>query len=160
MVDEFTRECLALEVARRVDTRQVREVLAPLMKGRGAPKFIRSDNGGEFVARLIAVFLSQSGSGSHYIEPGKPWQNGFVESFHFTLRREHLDVELFLNLADTQANKAVYRRYYSEVRPHASLGYRPPAEAALARAVVNSTRATPSLRCQPPVPESAESLIF
>ena len=160
VVDEFTRECLALEVATRIDARQVREVLAPLIKGRGAPKFIRRDNGGEFIARLLAVFLSQSGSGSHFISPGKPWQNGFVESFHSTLRRDHLDVEVFLNLADAQIKTAVYRRYYNEVRPHSSLGYRPPAEAAPAREVVNSGRATPSLRCQPPVPESKESLIL
>lgn len=160
VVDEFTRECLALEVATRINARQVREVLAPLMRERGAPQFVRSDNGGEFIARLIAVFLSESGSGSHFIQPGKPWQNGFVESFHSTLRRDHLDIEVFLNLADAQVKTAVYRRYYNEVRPHSSLGYRPPAVAASAREVANSGRATPSLRCQPPVPEYKESLIL
>ncbi len=132
VVDEFTRECLALEVATRINAQQVREVLAPLMKQRGAPKFVRSDNGGEFIARLIAVFLSDSGSGSHFIQPGKPWQNGFVESFHSTLRRDHLDVQVFLNLVDAQMKTAVYRRYYNEVRPHSSLGSRPPAVAASA----------------------------
>ena len=142
VVDEVTRECLALEVCRRIGSRQVRDVLGPLFAERGAPKFLRSDNGSEFIARVIAVFLSERKSASHFIDPGKPWQNGFVESFHSTLRRDHLDVEVYYNLADAQMKTAVYRRYYNERRPHSSLGYLPPAEAARH---LNSGRATPSL---------------
>lgn len=149
--DEFTRECLALEVATRINARKVRDVLAPLFADRGAPRFVRSDNGGEFVARLLAVFLSESGSNSRFIDPGKPWQNGFVESFHSTLRRDHLDVEVFVNLADAQMKTAIYRRYYNEVRPHSSLGYRPPAVAAQS---LEFSRATP---CLPPNPAGISS---
>ena len=126
VVDEFTRECLALEVDTRLNARRVREVLSPLFAQRGAPGFVRSDNGSEFIARLVAVFLSESGSQSHFIRPGSPWQNGFVESFHSTLRREHLDVEAFANAADAQVRTAVWRRWYNEVRPHSSLGGQPP----------------------------------
>lgn len=141
VVDEVTRECLALEVDTRLNARRVRSVLGPIMEVRGAPKYVRSDNGGEFIARSIAVFLSQSKSESKFIDPGSPWQNAFVESFHSTLRRDHLDVELFHNLADAQLKTAVYRRYYNEARPHSSLGYRSPAATA---EVWNSARATPS----------------
>lgn len=79
------------------------------------------------IARLLAVFLSESGSGSCFVAPGSPWQNGFAESFHSTLRRDHLDVEAFANLADAQVKTALYRRYYNEERPHSSLRYVPPA---------------------------------
>jgi putative transposase len=131
VLDEVTRECLALEVATSFDSQAVKAVLETLFQEHGAPKYIRSDNGGEFIARVLAVFLSQSHSGSHFIQPGKPWQNAFVESFHSTLRRDHLDVEVFLNLADAQMKTAVYRRYYNEVRPHSSLGRRAPSVAAM-----------------------------
>lgn len=148
VVDEFTRECLALEVDTRLNAHRVRDTLAPLIEARGAPGHVRSDNGSEFIARLLAVFLSQSGSGSHFIAPGSPWQNGFVESFHSTLRRDHLDVEAFTNLADAQIKTMVYQRYYNEVRPHSSLGYKPPACAARDW---ESGRATPSLLPNPEV---------
>ncbi len=144
VVDEVTRECLALEVATRIDSQQVRSVLAPLFADRGAPRFLRSDNGGEFIARLLAVFLFASKSESKFIDPGSPWQNAFVESFHATLRRDHLDVELFHNLADAQLKTAVYRRYYNEQRPHSSLGYRPPAVAAQDRKPARATPSQPS----------------
>lgn len=141
VVDEVTRECLALEVATRINSSRVRGVLLPLFKSKGAPRYLRSDNGGEFISRLLAVFLFESKSESRFIDPGSPWQNGFVESFHSTLRRDHLDVEVFHNLADAQIKSAVYRRYYNEVRPHSSLGYRPPAVASRDR---EPARATPS----------------
>lgn len=142
VVDEFTRECLALEVDSRLNARRVRDTLTPLIEERGAPGFVRSDNGSEFIARLLTVFLSKAGSGSHFVRPGAPWQNGFVESFHSTFRREHLDVEVFINLADAQVKTAVWRRWYNEARPHSSLDDRPPK---LAAQVWNSGRATPSL---------------
>ena len=130
VVDEVTRECLALEVSTKLNAKSVEDVLAGIMKQRGAPKYVRSDNGGEFIARLVSLFLAKHKSNSFFVEPGKPWQNGFVESFHSTLRRDHLDVEVFYNLADAQIRTSLYRRYYNEVRPHSSTGKLPPSVAA------------------------------
>lgn len=140
--DEFTREILALEVGTSFKSLKVRQVLAGLFESRGAPSFVRSDNGPEFVSRSLAVFLSFQGSKSHFIKPGSPWQNGHAESFMSRLRAELLDVELFHNLADAQVKLSIYRRYYNEERPHSSLGYRSPAVAAQA---LELGRATPSL---------------
>jgi putative transposase len=148
VVDEFTRELLALEVATSFKSSRVQRVLSALFASRGVPSFVRSDNGSEFVSRSLSVFLSQFGTKSRFIAPGSPWQNGFVESFHSRLRAELLDVEVFCNLADAQVKLAVYRRYYNEVRPHSSLGYRTPVAAAESG---NSGRATPSLRSPIPV---------
>lgn len=125
--DEFTRECLALEVGTNFKSLRVRTVLEELLANRPAPKFFRSDNGPEFIARSLAVFLSMKKVGSHFIKPGSPWQNGHAESFVSRLRDDILDVEVFHNLADAQVKLAVYRRYYNEQRPHSSLGYRTPA---------------------------------
>lgn len=140
--DEFTKELLALEVGTSFKSLKVQQVLAQLIESRGAPSFVRSDNGPEFVSRSLAVFLSSSGSQSRFIKPGSPWQNGHAESFVSRLRAELLDVEVFHNLADAQVKLAIYRRYYNEQRPHSSLGYQPPAVAAR---VLESGRATPSL---------------
>jgi putative transposase len=130
IVDEFTRECLALEAATSFKSLKVQAVLASLFESRGAPKFLRSDNGSEFIARSLAVFLVQSGTQSRFIRPGSPWQNGHAESFVSRLRAELLDVEVFHNLAEAQVKLAVFRRFYNEQRPHSSLGYVPPAQAA------------------------------
>ena len=156
--DEFTKELLALEVAPRFRSSQVQAVLARLIKDRGAPAYLRSDNGSEFISRTLAVFLSKAGSQSRFIAPGSPWQNGHAESFVSRLRAEVLDVEVFLNLADAEVKLAVYRRYYNEVRPHSSLGYRPPAVAAAHFA--DSGRATPSLRPQTAVSSLEGSLQY
>ena len=129
IVDEFTRECLALEAATSFKSVRVQQVLAGLFESRGAPRFLRSDNGSEFIARSLAVFLAASGTQSRFIKPGSPWQNGHAESFVSRLRAELLDVEVFHNLADAQVKLALYRRFYNEERPHSSLGYRPPAVA-------------------------------
>lgn len=131
VVDEFTRECLALEVATSFKSLRVQKVLSGLFETRGAPKFLRSDNGSEFISRSLAVFLSQSGTESRFIKPGSPWQNGHAESFMSRLRAELLDVEVFHNLPDAQVKLAIHRRFYNEQRPHSSLGYRTPAEAML-----------------------------
>jgi transposase InsO family protein len=128
IVDEFTRECLALEAHTSFKSLRVQQVLAALFADRGSPAFLRSDNGSEFISRSLAVFLSSSGSGSHFIKPGSPWQNAYVESFNSTLRRDCLDVEVFHNLTDAQVKLAVYRRYYNDQRPHSSLGNIPPAK--------------------------------
>lgn len=156
--DEFTKELLALEVAPRFRSSQVQAVLARLFRERGAPAFLRSDNGSEFISRTLAVFLSKAGSQSRFIAPGSPWQNGHAESFVSRLRAEVLDVEVFLNLADAEVKLAVYRRYYNEQRPHSSLGYLPPAVAAAH--VADSGRATPSLRLQHAVSTLGGSLQF
>lgn len=129
--DEFTKELLALEVGTSFRSLNVQSVLASLFESRGAPRFLRSDNGSEFISRSLAVFLSQRGTESRFIKPGSPWQNGYAESLVSRLRAEMLDVEVFHNLADAQVKLAVYRRYYNEQRPHSSLGYRPPAPAAV-----------------------------
>lgn len=129
--DEFTKELLALEVAPRFRSSDLQAVLWKLFRERGAPTYLRSDNGSEFISRTLAVFLSKAGSQSRFITPGSPWQNGHAESFVSRLRAELLDVEVFLNLADAQVKLAVYRRFYNEQRPHSSLGYRPPAVAAM-----------------------------
>ena len=127
IVDEFTRECLALEAHTSFKSLRVQNVLERLFQERTAPRFLRSDNGSEFISRSLAVFLASSGSGSHFIKPGSPWQNAYVESFNSTLRRDCLDVDVFHNLAEAQMKLAVYRRYYNEERPHSSLGDIPPA---------------------------------
>jgi transposase InsO family protein len=129
VIDEFTRECLALEAGTSFRSIRVQSVLSRLFSERGAPKFIRSDNGSEFISRSLAVFLSQKGASSRFIKPGSPWQNGFAESFVSTLRRDLLDVEVFHNLMDVHLKLALYLRYYNEERPHSSLRYRPPAKA-------------------------------
>jgi len=150
IVDEFTRELLALETATSFKSLKVQRVLSELFEARQAPKFLRSDNGPEFISRSLAVFLSQSGTESRFIKPGSPWQNGHAESLVSRLRAELLDVEVFHNLADAQVKLSIYRRFYNERRPHSSLGYRSPAAAAESG---NSGRATPSLRS--PIPMSS-----
>jgi putative transposase len=129
IVDEFTRELLALEVATSFRSLRVQDVLSRLFSSRQAPKFLRSDNGSEFIARSLAVFLSNSGTESRFIRPGSPWQNGYAESLISRLRAELLDVEAFHNLADAEVKLSLYRRFYNEERPHSSLRYRTPAAA-------------------------------
>lgn len=123
VVDEFTRECLALEAATSIKAPRVRSVLASLFKERGEPKFLRSDNGPEFVASSLTVWLAMSGTESRFIKPGSPWQNAKIESFNGRLRAEILNAEVFANLADAQLKLTLWRRFYSEERPHSSLGY-------------------------------------
>lgn len=141
--DEFTKECLALEVRTRFRSGDVRRVLESCFAEYGVPEKLRSDNGSEFIARTLAVFLSQSGSGAPFIQPGSPWQNAFIESFNSRLRAECLDVEVFHNLADAQVRLAVYRRWYNHDRPHSSIGNLPPAR--FRARCSDSGRATPSL---------------
>lgn len=129
IVDEFTRELLALEAATSFKSLRVQRVLSGLFGSRPAPQYLRSDNGSEFVSRSLAVFLSQSGTESRFIKPGSPWQNGHAESFVSRLRAELLDVEVFHNLADAQVKLRIFQSFYNLHRPHSSLGYRTPAEA-------------------------------
>jgi putative transposase len=127
VVDEYTRECLALEVHRSITGVRVREILSRIAAERGAPKYLRSDNGSEFICRVLRAWVAGSGGTSFFINPGKPWENGFAESFHSRLRPEFLSAEVFANLADAQLKAVCFRRFYNEERPHSSLGYLEPA---------------------------------
>ncbi len=106
----------------------MRSVLSELFKDRGEPKYLRSDNGPEFVARSLTVWLAMKGTQSRFIKPGSPWQNAKIESFNGKLRAELLDAEVFANLADAQLKLSLWRRFYNEERPHSSIGYLAPAE--------------------------------
>jgi len=128
VVDEFTRECLAIAVDTSIRAGGVIEVLQPLFDQRGRPQFLRSDNGPEFVAQKLKAWLTEAGTQTHYIEPGSPWQNGYGESFHSRLRDECLNAEVFANLAEAQVVIEFWRREYNQERPHSSLGYLTPAE--------------------------------
>lgn len=144
IVDEFTRECLALEVSRKFKARDVIDVLADLLVIRGVPKHIRSDNGPEFVAKAIRRWLKRAGVEALYITPGSPWENGFVESFHSRLRDACLSMEVFDNVKHAQTLVASWRSDYSHRRPHSSLGYQTPA--AFAAGCLASASATPALQ--------------
>lgn len=127
VVDEFTRECLALEVRRSFPAAAVLVVLAALLAQRGAPAHLRSDNGPEFVATAVQAWLKNQGVGPLYIAPGSPWENAYVESFNSRVRDEHLNREEFASLLEAQVLGAGWRRDYNEARPHSSLGYLAPA---------------------------------
>jgi len=127
VVDEFTRECLALEVRRSFRAKDVIAVLAGLIALRGAPAHLRSDNGPEFVAKAVQAWLKSHAVGPLYIAPGSPWENAYVESFNSRLRDEHLNREEFASLLEAQVLAAGWRRDYNEARPHSSLKYLAPA---------------------------------
>jgi len=129
-IDEFTRQCLAIRVGRRPNSRHVMEVLADAMVEHGIPEYIRSDNGTEFVARELRKWLGRIGAKTLYIEPGSPWENGYCESFNSKLRDEFPNGEIFYSLKEVQVLAERWRFYDNTVRPHSSLGYRPPAPAA------------------------------
>jgi len=129
LIDEYTRECLAIGVARRLGRYEVIEALADVMLLRGIPEHIRSDNGPEFVAVELRKWLAKLGTGTLYIEPGSPWENGYCESFNGKLRDECLNGEIFYSLKEAQVVIEKWRVIYNTVRPHSALGYRPPAPA-------------------------------
>ncbi|MCA1597154.1 MAG: IS3 family transposase [Chloroflexi bacterium] len=128
ITDEFTRESLAIEPARSFPARAVIGVLARLFAERGAPRFVRSDNGPEFIATELCLWLAARGAGPMYIKPGSPWQNGYEESFHGKLRDECLNGECFRSVEEARIILAAYRRYYNDERPHQALGYQTPME--------------------------------
>jgi transposase InsO family protein len=127
VVDEFTRECLAIRVGRKLKAADVIDVLADPFITRGTPGHIRSDNGPEFAAKAVKDWITGVRSSTAYIEPGSPWENGYVESFNGKLRDELLNTEVFNSLAKAKVLMEQWRRHYNTVRPHSSLGYRPPA---------------------------------
>ena len=127
ILDEYTRECLAIDVERQMNHHDVLDRLAELFVDRGVPEYIRSDNGAEFTARAVRGWLQAVGVKTLYIEPGSPWQNGYIESFNGKLRDELLNGEIFDTLWEAKVLTARWRREYNQQRPHSSLGYRPPA---------------------------------
>jgi transposase InsO family protein len=127
VIDEFTRRCLAIVVARRLRSDDVLQCLTDLFVAHGPPEHIRSDNGPEFVARNVRSWLDRIGVKTLYIEPGSPWENGYCESFNSKLRDELLECEQFSTLYEAQVLIERWRRHYNAIRPHSSLGYRPPA---------------------------------
>src|SRR5687767_3093219 len=127
VVDEFTHECLAIRVARKLKATDVIDVLSELFILRGVPGHIRSDNGPEFIAKAVQEWISAVGAKTAYIAPGSPWENGYVESFNARLRDELLDGEIFYTLREAQIVIESWRRHFNMVRPHGSIGYRPPA---------------------------------
>jgi transposase InsO family protein len=130
LIDEYTRECLAIRVARRLGSYEVIETLADVMVWRGIPEHIRSDNGPEFVAKELRKWLGKVGTDTLYIEPGSPWENGYCESFNGKMRDECLNGEIFYSLKEAQIVIEQWRVEYNTRRPHSALGYRPPAPAA------------------------------
>ena len=127
VIDEYTRECLAIRAGRSIRSSDVIETVARLMTARGVPEHIRSDNGPEFTARAVREWLGKVGAKTLYIEPGSPCENGYVESFNGKLRDELLDREVFYTLLEVRVLIEQYRQTYNCIRPHSSLGYRPPA---------------------------------
>jgi len=128
VVDEWTRECLAIDVAGSIRSGRVIDTLARLVSLRGAPRYLRSDNGPEFVSRAILSWLAKAGIDTAHIDPGKPWQNGTNESFNDKFRDECLSLEWFRNRAEAKVVIEVWRRHYNQVRPHSSLGDLTPSE--------------------------------
>ena len=122
LIDEYTRECLAIHVGRRSNSNQVIEVLADAMIEHGIPEYIRSDNGPEFVARELRKWLAQTGAKTLYIEPGSPWENGYCESFNSKMRDEFLNGEIFHSLKEARVLTERWRVYFNTERPHSPAG--------------------------------------
>jgi transposase InsO family protein len=131
LIDEHTRECLAIDVARSLKSEDVLERLSDLFVRRGVPAYLRSDNGSEFTATKVREWLSRVGVKTLFIEPGSPWENGYIESFNGKLRDELLAREQFDTLLEAKVLIERWRRQYNTVRPHSSLGYRAPAPEAI-----------------------------
>jgi putative transposase len=128
VVDEFTRECLAIHPARHLTAADVIEILAGLVKLRGAPSYLRSDNGPEFIARTLRRWLERIGSSTLFIEPGSPWQNAYIESFNGKLRDEFVGLEIFTSLDEARFLADRFREVYNDHRPHSALGGQTPSE--------------------------------
>jgi len=127
IIDEYTRECLSILVKRRISSQDALEELFNLFLSKGVPEYIRSDNGPEFTAKALRRWLHRLGVKTLFIEPGSPWENGYIESFNRKLRDELLNREVLDTLLEAQVVVELWRKQYNQVRPHSSLGYRPPA---------------------------------
>jgi transposase InsO family protein len=127
IVDEYSRESLKIHIDRQIKAADVLYELSELFIERGAPDYLRSDNGSEFTADLIRGWLARLGVKTLFIEPGSPWENGYIESFNGKLRDELLNGEIFDTITEARVITEQWRRHYNKIRPHSSLGYRPPA---------------------------------
>jgi putative transposase len=140
LIDEYTKEALAIYPARRIRANDVIDIFADVMIERGVPEFIRSDNGPEMVAKTLRSWLARLGAKTLYISPGSPWENGYCESFNGKLRNELLNGEIFYTLREAQVVIEEWRQHYNRVRPHSALGYRPPAPETTAIRLTMSSR--------------------
>jgi transposase InsO family protein len=147
VIDEFTRECLVIRIARKLKSTDVIDVLTDLFILRGSPGHIRSDNGPEFIAKAVREWIAAVGAEAAFIEPGSPWENGYCESFNSKLRDELLNGEIFYSLAEARVVIEGWRQHYNTVRPHSSLGYKPPAP---------SAKTWPPTKDQPAMPVSPD----
>jgi len=154
VVDEHTRECLAIRIHRRLKAIDVIDVLSDLFILRGAPEYVRSDNGPEFIAKAVQEWIAAVGAKTAYITPGSPWENGFVESFNARLRDELLDGEIFYTLQEAKVVVEAWRRHYNAVRPHGSLGYKPPAPEVIMPAIAAQAAAQPQPASPPALARS------
>jgi len=127
IIDEYTRECLLSQPRRSWRNNDLIEVLSDLMFEKGTPEYLRSDNGSEFTANGLREWLTRIGVITAYIEPGSPWENGYIESFNGKMRREFLDGEIFGNLYEAEVLIKRWVKYYNTIRPHSSLKGKPPA---------------------------------
>ena len=127
LIDEHTREALVVRVERRWSSAKVIEALADVMVMKGVPEHLRSDNGPEFVAHDLRHWLHKTGAKTLYIEPGSPWENGYCESFNSKMRDEFLNGEIFYSMKELRVLAERWRKHYNTIRPHSSLGYKPPA---------------------------------
>lgn len=146
VLDEYTRECLSIDVSRSLTSEDVLCRLAELFVRRGVPEHIRSDNGAEFTAEKVRGWLHRLGVKTLYIEPGSPWENGYIESFNGKMRDEFLNREVLDTVLEARVLTERWMREYNEVRPHSALGYRPPAPVAVAvglRSVADSATLRP-----------------
>jgi transposase InsO family protein len=130
VIDEYSRKCLAIRVGSSLKSDDVLDTLSTLFIIEGTPDYIRSDNGSEFTAKALRQWIESVGVKTAYIEPGSPWENGYNESFNGKLRDELLNTEIFYSFKEAQILIEQWRRHYNEVRPHSSLGYKPPAPVA------------------------------
>jgi len=138
IIDEYSRECLAIVVARRLTSEDVLDQLTQLFIQRRLPDYIRSDNGSEFTSKTVRKWLDDLGVKTLYIEPGSPGENGYLESFNGKLRDELLNMEIFDTLLQVQVLTQQWRKHYNTVRPHSALNYRPPAPEAVQPAVLTN----------------------
>ena len=160
IVDEFTHECIAIRIERKLKSVDVIDVLSDLFITRGVPEHIRSDNGPEFIATAVQEWIAAVGAKTAYIAPGSPWENGFVESFNARLRDELLNGEIFYSLAEARIVIESWRRHYNAVRPHASLGYRAPAPEVFVPALAVAWPAPRHASAPPAMPRLASDLMM
>ncbi len=158
IIDEYTRECLAIDVARHLRSDDVLYRLAELFVDRGPPAHIRSDNGSEFTAKAVREWLARVGVKTLYIAPGSPWENGYNESFNGKLGDELLDGEIFYSLKEAQVLIERWRHHYNTVRPHSALGYRPPAPQTIVPKRTDPAFAIDGLQPDQPYPETVPGL--